>query len=196
MYWDNRPDKVLSLSPGTLVSILTIPYDDGFGDGMKQPNYESNISYEVLNSKIELTIESDKNTIEKDELISLLTTFLETKMKSPVKIHIELAFKKLDNNLFVSLPRVLNQRYHELPKDAVYIGRGSPYGNPFSHSGSSKTLYHVSTREEALYFHEQMISRYSKEEIQELVSELKGKDLVCFCKPSKCHGDYLVQVVN
>lgn len=196
MYWDNRPDRVLSLSPGALVAIHTVPFDDEFGDSMKQPGYEPNISYKVTDNKIELTIETDKNTIEKDELIFLLKSFLENRVKNSVKVHIELSLKKLSNNLFVSLPRVLNQRYHELPKGAIYIGRGSPYGNPYSCSGGSRALYHVSTRGEALQKHKELINSLESKEMQDITNVLKGKDLVCFCKPSNCHGDYLVEVVN
>lgn len=28
------------------------------------------------------------------------------------------------------------------------------------------------------------------------VSELKGKILVCFCKPKRCHGDVLLEMLN
>ena len=28
------------------------------------------------------------------------------------------------------------------------------------------------------------------------IEELKGKDLVCYCKPARCHGDYLLKIAN
>lgn len=34
------------------------------------------------------------------------------------------------------------------------------------------------------------------EAIERLKKELKGKDLVCWCKPQRCHGDYLLQLAN
>jgi hypothetical protein len=30
----------------------------------------------------------------------------------------------------------------------------------------------------------------------EVIKNLKGKNLVCFCKPKACHGDYLIQICN
>jgi len=31
----------------------------------------------------------------------------------------------------ITLPRILNKHTHGIPADATYIGRGSPWGNPF-----------------------------------------------------------------
>lgn len=85
------------------------------------------------------------------------------------------------------MPAVYN-KYKGVPKGAVYIGRPSPYGNPFS-------LGKDGSRDEVYDKFEQYIK--SKPEFIKLVKEnLKGKDLVCFCKPERCHGDTLIEIAN
>jgi hypothetical protein len=34
------------------------------------------------------------------------------------------------------------------------------------------------------------------EDYRTKVSELKGKTLICFCKPSLCHGDVLAEIAD
>ena len=81
------------------------------------------------------------------------------------------------------MPKVLNKFYHGIPSGAVYVGRGSPWGNPF------KIGVHGNRTE--------VIKRYEKEILPTLdVSSLRGKDLVCFCKPAPCHGDLLLKKAN
>ena len=64
--------------------------------------------------------------------------------------------------------------------DYVYIGRGSKWGNP----------YHVSMGRTACI---ELFREYitSMPELMGALHELKGKTLVCFCKPQDCHGDVL-----
>ena len=57
----------------------------------------------------------------------------------------------------------------------LYIGRGSKWGNPYTHIKDKNTLakFVVGTR------------------------ELEGKVLGCFCKPDKsCHGDILLELLS
>ena len=72
----------------------------------------------------------------------------------------------------------------------VYIGRGSPYGNPYTvkEHGRDKCIelyreYFYKTIQNKLWF-------YNK------VLELKGKVLGCFCKPKDCHGDIIAEYLN
>jgi hypothetical protein len=72
----------------------------------------------------------------------------------------------------------------------VYIGRPSPFGNPYS--------VNMYGREKALdlyrsYFALQLLS---DSEFRERVHALKGKTLGCFCKPLDCHGDIIAEYVN
>jgi hypothetical protein len=72
----------------------------------------------------------------------------------------------------------------------IYIGRGSPWGNPFVMKDKSDAerdrvcdLYYD-------YFHgNKELKRRARE-------ELRGKVLGCYCKPKRCHGDIIADYVN
>jgi hypothetical protein len=68
----------------------------------------------------------------------------------------------------------------------VYIGRPGPWGNPF-------TVQEYG-REGCI----EMFRAYldANPFLKELVPDLKGKTLVCYCKPQACHGDVLVALVE
>lgn len=86
------------------------------------------------------------------------------------------------------IPKVYNKRDNNAPKDAVYIGRGSPWGNPFK-IGADGNRDEVCDKFEAyLNSHPEL-----KRRVQE---ELVGKNLVCFCKPARCHGDAILKIAN
>lgn len=87
-----------------------------------------------------------------------------------------------------SKPRVLNKHVHGVPKDAVYIGRGSYWGNPF-HIGQD------GTRDEVI---EKYIKWFLEDpsRIKRAKIELRDKNLVCYCSPSRCHGDFLLELAN
>jgi hypothetical protein len=79
---------------------------------------------------------------------------------------------------------VVNKR--KSPCD-VYIGRGSPWGNPF-------VIGIHGTRDE-------VIDRYAawirtQPALMRALPLLKDKVLGCYCKPARCHGDVLVQLVE
>ena len=81
---------------------------------------------------------------------------------------------------------VLNKHKHGIPVGAVYIGRGSRWGNPF-------VVGRDGTRDEVCEKHRQLLWHQIQEgeiTLDDLVS-LHGKDLVCFCAPRRCHGDTL-----
>ena len=74
------------------------------------------------------------------------------------------------------------------PSDAVYIGRGSPWGNPFR-IGKDGDRALVIARFRA----------YAERKIQaepEWITPLEGKNVVCFCAPLACHGDVLASLVE
>lgn len=80
-------------------------------------------------------------------------------------------------------PKVHNKYHKTAPLDAVYVGRGSPWGNPF-------VIGKHGTREE-------VIERYRIEVLPQLdLTQLKGRHLVCFCKPKACHADLLLEAAN
>ena len=89
--------------------------------------------------------------------------------------------------------RVVN-KYKE-PYD-VYIGRGSIWGNPYTHREleGTKAQFKTETREEAIEKYREYILQ--RPDLLAKLHELDGKVLGCFCKPQSCHGDVLVELVK
>lgn len=81
---------------------------------------------------------------------------------------------------------VLNKHKHGIPSGAVYIGRGSRWGNPF-------VIGKHGTRDDVCEEYAEFLKRQwrRKEVTLEDLAALHGKDLVCFCAPLRCHGDTL-----
>lgn len=83
----------------------------------------------------------------------------------------------------------------------TYIGRGSPFGNPFSHLPSMFGTIRVSSREEAVESYrlwmttDLQIPGWRKPTADE-VESLRGRRLGCFCKPAACHGDVLIELLG
>lgn len=81
------------------------------------------------------------------------------------------------------MAKVLNKKTDFIHSEAVYVGRGSPYGNPYR-------LGENGTRTE-------VIDAFVNNILPTLdVSALRGKDLVCFCAPKRCHADYILIKAN
>lgn len=78
----------------------------------------------------------------------------------------------------------------------VYIGRGSKWGNPFTHKDGTTAKYKVDTRKEAIENYREYIMFGEGKHLLNDLHELKGKVLGCFCKPKSCHGDILAELVN
>ncbi len=82
----------------------------------------------------------------------------------------------------------------------VYIGRAltmggwnlkdSTFGNPFK--------VNIFGRDKALELYQNYIEKRLIEEegFKEELLKLDGKVLGCFCKPDKCHGDILVEIIE
>lgn len=87
----------------------------------------------------------------------------------------------------MSLPRIHNRKNVGIPSGAVYVGRGSPFGNPFKIVGGRRDKCLVKYRE-WLLTQPELISRIKQ--------ELKGKDLVCYCAPLLCHAEILRGIAN
>lgn len=84
---------------------------------------------------------------------------------------------------------------HKEPYD-IYIGRGSKWGNPFSHKAGTRAKFIVSSREEAVAKFREWITNGEGRYLLRSIPELKDKKLGCFCKPLACHGDVLVELVD
>lgn len=85
-------------------------------------------------------------------------------------------------------PKVFNRKDKFVHKDAVYIGRGSPWGNPFR-------IGRDGTRDEVCDKYEAMVLA-DEDYIRTVKAALKGKHLVCYCAPERCHGDFLLRIAN
>ncbi|ATZ80756.1 hypothetical protein BMW23_0710 [Bodo saltans virus] len=86
----------------------------------------------------------------------------------------------------------------------VYIGRkgivfidsvrfpkeDSIWHNPYK-------ITNTNTRDEVLEKYEKYITEKIKNEnLHEQLKKLKGKNLGCWCKPEKCHGDILLKIIE
>jgi uracil-DNA glycosylase len=86
------------------------------------------------------------------------------------------------------MPKIYNKSYEihwasYVPEWAVYCGRGSPWGNPFVMKNESERDY--------------VCDRFEKEILPTLdVLPLRGKDLVCYCAPKRCHCDSILKRAN
>lgn len=95
------------------------------------------------------------------------------------------------------MPRVLNKRTRNIPKDAVYVGRPSKWGNPYRIGDfyAGKRL----TRQDCVDLHRADLLREIKEnpaKLDEIRRELRGKDLACWCYPEPCHAEVLLELAN
>ena len=85
------------------------------------------------------------------------------------------------------------------PDDAIYIGRGSEFGNPFAMKDKSEN-----ERLRVCVEYENYLRKKIKkdEKFKEMVKNIKGKNLKCFCSNGKtsrktggrwCHGHILLE---
>ncbi len=93
-----------------------------------------------------------------------------------------------------NITKVVNKDKGE--KFDVYIGRGTPWGNPYAVGFGASLGEEQNSRDEAIrkfkYDFEKGFLKKSKED----ALELKGKILGCHCKPLACHGDVLAEYLN
>lgn len=90
--------------------------------------------------------------------------------------------------------RLLYNMSEDYPDDCIYIGRGSEWGNPYSHILGKGELP-AANREDAVRLFGVKVEN-DPEFQQRIRDELKGKRLVCYCTPRRCHGEVLIQVAN
>jgi hypothetical protein len=86
------------------------------------------------------------------------------------------------------MPKVWNKRDPNCPKDAVYVGRPSKWGNPFK-------IGLDGSREQVIAKYEYWLTQGANTPIRD-IGDLKGKDLICWCSPLPCHGDVLLELAN
>jgi len=81
------------------------------------------------------------------------------------------------------MPKVHNKYARTAPPDAVYVGRGSPWGNPY------RIGVHGNREEVIRLFELNTLPTLDLE-------PLRGKDLICYCAPKSCHADILLREAN
>lgn len=91
---------------------------------------------------------------------------------------------------------VHNLQNEKMLEGDVYIGRGSIFGNPFTHIKHKKTKaeFIVETRQQAIENFRQYI--LNKPELIAEIQHLRNKRLFCYCKPKLCHGDVIVELLH
>lgn len=84
---------------------------------------------------------------------------------------------------------------HKEPFD-VYIGRGSKWGNPYTHIKDRVTqaTFIVDSREEAISKYREYL--LNSPELMASLDELEGKVLGCWCSPKSCHGDVILELLS
>ena len=92
-------------------------------------------------------------------------------------------------------PRLYNKKTGDAPADAVYIGRPSKWGNAYSHLPGTLARFQVASRDEAIAAFERDLLANPRW-VAKVKAELRGKDLVCWCYPLRCHGEILLRLAN
>lgn len=92
------------------------------------------------------------------------------------------------------MPKVWNMRDPKRNKNAVYVGRPTLWGNPWSHLDVPGTIK-VPTREEAVINYDKWI-RSQPDKMETLRRDYRGLDLSCWCAPKLCHADVLIEIAN
>jgi hypothetical protein len=100
-------------------------------------------------------------------------------------------------------PLVVHFRRH--PYD-VFIGRtrrGNRWGNPFTDkAGDTLAAARVGSRAESIEAYREWLQGIrtvpglAPPTREEIVRELRGKVLGCWCAPKACHGDVLASIAN
>jgi hypothetical protein len=111
--------------------------------------------------------------------------------------------------------RILGWR---MPAGAIYVGRGSKWGNPFKVGKDSvicddlggmeaEMTFHADTPQQAVDLYRRYITtgivdplgmvRFRSPIAQDIRRELAGKDLACWCPLDQpCHADVLLEIAN
>ena len=85
-------------------------------------------------------------------------------------------------------PKVYNIKATPEGVRAVFIGRGSPWGNPFRIGPDGDRAAVLAKHERWIATQPLLLARVR--------NELRGRSLMCFCAPQACHGDTLLRLAN
>lgn len=91
----------------------------------------------------------------------------------------------------ISVTKVVNKKTTN--QYDIYIGRGSPWGNPFAIGHGDGPDRSEVIRRYKEYFEEKIVSDKS---FKKGILSMRGMRLACFCKPEACHGDIIADYLN
>lgn len=95
------------------------------------------------------------------------------------------------------MPKTTVINIHKAKKGGYeYIGRGSKWGNPFSHLVGTKAAYLVQSRDEAISEFKKWITEGEGVFLLSSLHEIRGKVLGCYCAPLPCHGHVLAELCD
>lgn len=87
------------------------------------------------------------------------------------------------------MPQVYNRLVGGYPKDAVYVGRPTRWGNPFT--------VKIHGRAECLALYGKWIFEPQQDYLRAAMKrELRGKNLLCWCEPLPCHAHLILKIAN
>lgn len=92
--------------------------------------------------------------------------------------------------------KLYNCKTDRAPPSAIYIGRPTPFGNPFSDKPSKiQSTQYVDSRSSTIELYKAYLEQNTA--IAKLArKQLRGKDLACWCSPLPCHGEILMAIAN
>ena len=89
--------------------------------------------------------------------------------------------------------------------DAVYVGRGSPLGNPYSHLPNTLATFWVESREEAIEKYRVWLKCQITQigcpqmlfaELVKFYRDFGKLKLACWCAPLNCHAEVIAEMVK
>lgn len=90
-----------------------------------------------------------------------------------------------------------------MPKNTIYVGRPTKWGNPFQVGVEYEILPNVPVKFDSLdilllFYRMWLTSHHEGIKIgMAAMKELKGKNLACWCKEGElCHADILLDIAN
>ena len=111
---------------------------------------------------------------------------------------ISLTFRSLDNKRKTKIVKIQRKNGKIIQDCDVYIGRAINMGG----WNLKQSIWHnpYKTKEygdKCVELYRKYIEkRLEEEELMTELKELKGKVLGCWCKPNKCHGDVLLEMID
>jgi hypothetical protein len=104
-------------------------------------------------------------------------------------VFLSMLYGKVSKVIAIDATRVVNKERGD--EFDVYIGRGTPWGNPFRIEGDIDRATSIRLFEE--FFKKKFVDDAGGNRD---IRTLRGKVLGCHCKPLACHGDVIAAYLN